>query len=139
MGAVITMAMLTVLCIVVLAPQALKSRKDRHQRFLDSIRLHAGPLDLRSDPPRPPRPSSPIARRRTVFVLLLVAVAVSAVAAVVAPAKLSLAVHLAFADCLLAYVAQLVRWRDARFPAVVSPPQSDLVLSPAVRPALRIG
>ena len=138
MGGVITMAMLSVLCIAVLVPQALKSREERHQRFLDSLRFQDASVDHLSQPPSPP--SSPIPRRRNVFVLLLVAAVVSAIGAVISPSKLSLVVHLAVDDCLLAYVAQLVRWRDARPPSTVPAVVPEPVFRPAaVRPILRAG
>ena len=152
MGSLITMGMLTVLCVVVLVPQALKAREERHQRFLDSLRFHApeglGDPVVRPAPvvhpaPTPRRRSvSPITRRRNVFVFLLTAFAVSAVGAVTAPGKASLVIHLAVADCFLAYVALLVRWRDARMSRTQAPsaPVTNLVLAPpTAHPVLRVG
>ncbi len=139
MEALITMAMLSALCIGVLVPQALKSRAERHQHFLDSLHYHAALADNLADPhpdfepPVPPvRPSSPLSRRRNAFVVLLASLAVSAAAAIVTPGKLSVVVLLGVVDCFLAYVAQLVRWRDARTP-LPSPPL--LVAGTRVRPA----
>ncbi|HEX3394869.1 MAG TPA: hypothetical protein VHS52_10100 [Acidimicrobiales bacterium] len=135
-----TMILLVVMFAAVVVPQAWKARAQRHQDFLDSIHVHAG-VERAPDSPVPARrPPSRLARRRTVFKILLTSVGISAVAAVVFPAKASLIAQLAVDNCLLAYVGQLVRWRDARGPVGVPVPAPDVVLTPsAVRPALRIG
>lgn len=134
------MILLVVMFAAVVVPQAWKARAERHQDFLDSIHLHAG-VERAPDGPVPARrPRSALARRRTVFKVLLTSVGVSAVAVVVFPTKASLIAQLAVDNCLLAYVGQLVRWRDARGPLGSPVPAPDLVLSPGkVQPALRIG
>jgi hypothetical protein len=140
----ITMIVLVGVFAAVVVPQALTARAARHQEFLDSIQFHAGE-SARIDGP-PPVPSlgrgtrSTIARRRNVFVFLLMAVAVSAVGAVASPGKVSLVLQLAVDNCLIAYVALLVRWRDARAAVAAPAAVPDLVLTaPTARPVLRIG
>jgi len=138
----ITMILLAAVFLAVVVPQALAARSDRESEFLASIRLHAGVPVSHDQAPQPERrrPRSTLARRRMVLGFLLAAVGVSAVAALVTPAKATLIVQLAVDNCFLAYVGQLVRWRDARTPAPASAPAADPVLTPtAVRPALRIG
>jgi len=141
-----TMILLTVVFLAVVVPQALSARADRQQDFVDSIQLHAGVVPERDDPAVPPppirRPRSTIARRKTIFVFLLVAMGVSAIPALVTPSKVALITQLAVDDCFLAYVALLVRWRDARAPATrpAPAPAPDLVLTPvSAQPVLRIG
>jgi O-antigen ligase len=140
MAGMTTMILLVVMFAAVVVPQAWKARTERHQDFLDSIHLHAGVERPPDGPPPARRPPSTLARRRTVFKALLASVGVSAVAAVVFPAKASLIAQLAVDNCLLAYVGQLVRWRDARSPVRAPVPAPDMVLTPSsVQPALRIG
>jgi len=139
-----TMILLVVVFLAVVVPQALSARGERQQEFLDSLRFHAGAApvleEARVKPVPSRRPRSTLARRKSIFVFLLMAVAVSAVPAVVTPAKGTLVTQLAVDNCLLAYVALLVRWRDARSPARAPAPAPDLILTPAtVQPVLRIG
>lgn len=117
-------ALLVVLWLAVLVPQAVKSHNERRQEFLDSFQRGLGTLGAtraeRSSPLTPQtaaatrRPRSPAQRRRTVLGLLLASIVVSAVPAVVMGGKAALAVHLAVDNVFLLYVGLLVRWRDAR-------------------------
>ncbi|MDQ6797562.1 MAG: hypothetical protein M3011_05990 [Actinomycetota bacterium] len=140
----ITMILLGVVFLAVVVPQALTARSDRQREFLDSIQLHAGAMPGLDEPPVPappgPRTRSTIARRKSVFVFLLVALGVSAIPAIVTPAKATLVTQLAVDNCFLAYVGLLVRWRDARAPVRAPAPVTapDLVIAPtSVRPVLR--
>jgi len=139
----ITMILLVVVFLAVVVPQALSARSERQQEFLTSIQLHAGavPEPDGGPPPGPGRPRSTVARRKSLFVFLLVALGVSAIPAVVTPGKMTLVAQLAVDNCFLAYVGLLVRWRDARAPIrSPAPAAADLVLTPAtVQPVLRIG
>jgi len=140
----ITMILLVVVFLAVVVPQALSARSERHREFLDSIQFHAGATsvvpDVQVQPAPSRRPRSTLARRKSIFVFLLVAVAASGIPAAVTPGKVTLVTQLAVDNCLLAYVALLVRWRDARSPARAPAPAPDLILTPAtVQPVLRVG
>ncbi len=135
------MVLLAVVFLAVVVPQALSARSERQQEFLASIRFHAGAVEHRDDAPPPAptrRPQSTVARRKSLLVFLLVAMAVSAIPAVLTPGKMTLIAQLAVDNCFLAYIGMLVRWRDARSPARVTAPVPELVLTPAtVHPVLR--
>ncbi len=138
----ITMILLGVVFLAVVVPQALTARSDRQREFLNSIRFHAGMMAGLDEPAVAPALAegsrSTIARRKSIFVFLLVALGVSAVPAVVNPAKATLVAQLAVDNCFLAYVGLLVRWRDARTPGRAPGPAPDLVIpSTSVRPVLR--
>jgi len=140
MAGMTTMILLVVMFAAVVVPQAWKARAERHQDFLDSIHLHAGAGTGVTDLEPTRRPPSALARRRATFAFLLASAGVSAVAAVIIPAKVTLITHLAVDNCLLAYVGQLVRWRDARAPVRAAALAPEVALTPsAVQPALRIG
>ncbi len=136
------MVLLAVMFLAVVVPQALSARSERNQEFLASIQFHAGAVEVPDDAPPPPtrRPRSTLARRKLVLIFLLVAIPVSAIPVVVSPAKLTLIAHLAVVNCLLGYIALLVRWRDARSPTRIPAPAPALVLTPTtVHPVLRAG
>ena len=115
-------ALIAVLWLAVLVPQAVKSHNERRREFLDSFQRSLGALDAarpdssasRQPAAAPSRPRSAAQRRRTVLGLLLASMAVSAVPAVVLGGKTALAVHLAVDNVFLLYLGLLVRWRDAR-------------------------
>jgi hypothetical protein len=161
---VTAVALLVVLWLAVLVPQAVKSHKERQQEFLDSFERGLGALgaatparaaEVADEParraPARRRPSSAAKRRRTILGLLLVSMAVSFVPAVVMGGKTALAVHLAVDNFFLAYLALLVRWRDRRTArSVHAAPTSlagawddedgdGLVVAPPVRAAFRVG
>lgn len=140
----ITMILLAMVFLAVVVPQAVSARAQRQQEFLDSIQFHAG---ARSEGDTAavaselaPRLRSVNARRKSIFVFLLVSMAVTAIPAVIAPTKMTLVTQLAVDNCFLAYVGLLVRWRDARAPARAPAPAPGLVLTPATaQPILRAG
>ena len=162
---VTAVALLVVLWLAVLVPQAVKSHKERRQEFMDSFERGLGALGaatpagaghaLDEAPPKRPsrRRASAAKRRRTILGLLLASMGVSILAAVVGGGKTALAVHLAIDNLFLAYVGLLVRWRDARMARAALPPAAArgaatqdawdddalVVVAPPVRAAFRVG
>jgi len=129
---VTALGLVVVLWLAVLVPPALKRHHERRQEFLESFqkglgalgaaapsavvfdRDGASPLPVDEPRHRPASAPSPAQRRRTIFALLLVSMAIAAVPAVVFGGKATLAVFLAFTIAFLAYVGLVVRWRDER-------------------------
>lgn len=159
-------AVIVVLWLAVLVPQAVKSHNERRQEFLDSFERGLGALGAATParaaevaeerarrPTRARRRASAAKRRRTILGLLAVSMAVSFVPAVAVGGKTALAVHLAVDNCFLAYVGLLLRWGDRRAarPAARPAPSSigaawddeddDAlpVAAPRVRAAFRVG
>jgi hypothetical protein len=162
---VTAVALLVVLWLAVLVPQAVKSHNERRQEFLDSFERGLGVLgaatparaaavvELRARPSRARARASAAKRRRTILGLLLASMALSAALLVVVGGRTALAVHLAVDNCFLAYVGLLVRWRDSRPirratplpPAPRGPAWDDeegdalVVAAPRVRAAFPVG
>ena len=158
-------ALVVVLWLAVLVPQAVKSQKERRREFMDSFERGLGTLGaarpaggantIDGPPPGPPtrRRASAAKRRRTILALLLASTVVSVVPAVVGGGKAALAVHLVVDNVLLVYVGLLVRRGDARsaaaaLPVPAPPPGATLeawdeealvVPAPPVRAAFRVG
>ncbi|HEX2274381.1 MAG TPA: hypothetical protein VHG90_10965 [Acidimicrobiales bacterium] len=159
-------AVIVVLWLAVLVPQAVKSHNERRQEFLDSFERGLGALGAATParaaevaeerarrPTRARRRASAAKRRRTILGLLAVSMAVSFVPVVAVGGKTALAVHLAVDNCFLAYVGLLVRWRDSRAtrtagrvtPALRRPAWDEedddaaVVAAPRVRAALPVG
>lgn len=137
------LALVIGLWLAVLVPPAVKRHQERRQEFLESFQVGLGALGATTPPAsvfdleggaatpaaRPHRTAtagrradrpSPAQRRRTILALLLGSMGISAVPVVVVGGKAALAVFLAVSNCFLAYVALVVRRRDAR-PATVRP------------------
>jgi hypothetical protein len=169
--------LLVVVWLGVLVPQAVKARADRERDFLDSFQRQLGALDpshglgpvsgadglgpvsgadeadaTRAAPAPPPaaaarRRVAQARRRRAILAGLLVSVVVSLPPVLLVGGRVSLAVHLAVDNCLLAYLCAIVRSRDLRAARTARPlsPAAPaigedgerLVLAPRVRPALR--
>jgi Flp pilus assembly protein TadB len=158
---VTAVAVLVVLWLAVLVPQAVKNHNERRQEFLDSFERGLGALSaatprraakMAAEPavkrPVRRRPSA-AKRRRTILGLLLASIAFSVVPALVVGGKTALVVHLAVDNIFLAYVGLLVRWRDSRTPrpavpvSPLSPWDEDddalVVAAPRVRAAFPLG
>ena len=112
-----------------------------------------GPDAIRAAPAPPPtaaarRRAAQARRRRAILAGLLLSVVVSLPPVLLVGGRVSLAVHLAVDNCLLAYLCAIVRRRDLRAAARTASPlppaapaggedDDRLVLAPRVRPALR--